>query len=175
MADGKSLSIERAAPGDWPEIRHIYAAGIATGHATFTVSPPGTWQEWQEGKFAECCLVARRDAGVVGWASLEKVSIRQVYSGIGVVNIYVSPGEQRSGVGTALLEKLILEAEVRGIWTLEARIFPENAASIRLHEKLGFRRVGLREKLGRMDCGPVAGTWRDVLLFERRSRAAGVD
>jgi phosphinothricin acetyltransferase len=169
------MIIERAESRDWPELQRIYADGIATGHATFTASPPESWRKWLEGKIAECCLVARRGEEITGWASLEKVSARPVYSGIAIVNIYVSLDSQGGGVGSALLERVIHEAESRGIWTLEARIFPENVLSVRLHEKLGFRVVGLREKLGRMDYGPLAGTWRDVLLLERRSSSAGVD
>ena len=166
-------SIRRMTRADWPDVRRIFEEGIATGHATFTQLAPNSWDSWQEGKIPECCLVALRSRRVVGWVSLESASHRPAYSGVGVQNIYVEAASRGRGIGSDLLRELIAAAEDQGIWTLEARIFPENVPSLKLHEKLGFRTVGLRERLGRMDFGPLRGTWRDVLLLERRSDRIG--
>jgi len=108
---------------------------------------------------------------VLGWAALTPVSPRAVYRGVGAVSVYVAPAQMRRGVGRALLAQLIETAERAGFWTLEAGIFPENEASVALHERCGFRLVGERERIGRMP----DGRWRDVLLFERRSATVGHD
>jgi L-amino acid N-acyltransferase YncA len=152
---------------DWPDVRRIYEAGIATGHATFEVRAP-TWEEWDASHCAEPRLVARGRSGIAGWAALGPVSTRAVYAGVAEVSVYVSPGEQRGGLGRALLERLITDAEAAGVWTLQAGIFPENVASVILHERCGFRLVGRRERIGRLH-----GVWRDVLLYERRSPTVG--
>jgi phosphinothricin acetyltransferase len=107
---------------------------------------------------------------VLGWAALSRVSSRQVYAGVTEVSIYVAGQARGKGIGQALLRSLIAESERCGIWTLQAGIFPENVASISLHLRNGFREVGRRERLGKMN-----GAWRDVILLERRSLVAGVD
>ena len=110
------------------------------------------------------------DAGqVVGWAALSPVSSRSVYAGVAEVSIYISTAHQGQGIGTKLLSALVVESEKAGIWTLQAGIFPENKASIKLHKQCGFRVVGVREKVGKMD-----DTWRDVILLERRGNVVGV-
>lgn len=149
--------------GDWPSVRAIYAEGIATGHATFEAEPP-TWQRWDASHLAEPRLVAV-DADVTGWAALAPVSSRCVYAGVAEVSVYVSAAARGRGVGAALLGALVEASEAAGVWTLEAGIFTENAASVALHRRAGFRVVGVRQRLGKMH-----GRWRDVMLLERRSQ-----
>jgi phosphinothricin acetyltransferase len=159
----------------WPAVRAIYQAGIDTGHATFESRAPDSFGQWLAGHVPELCLVAI-DAGVpAGWAALARVSSRCVYAGVAEVSVYVAPSCQRRGAGRQLLAALIAQSEERDYWTLQAGIFPENGASVALHQALGFEVLGLRRRLGRMSFGPLAGQWRDVLLLERRSQRAGVD
>jgi L-amino acid N-acyltransferase YncA len=154
---------------DWPAVSRIYAEGIATGNATFEHVVPG-WSEWREARAQDPCLVARGSSGeVIGWAALSHVSSRSVYRGVGEVGIYVKLGNTGRGVGRTLLGALIDASERAGFWTLQAGIFPENVASIALHESCGFRPVGTRERIGRM----TDGSWRDVVLYERRSQVVG--
>ena len=155
---------------DAPDVLAIYGGGIATGHASFQETVPA-WEEWDAGHLECCRLVAEQEGRAVGWAALAPVSARQVYAGVGEVSIYLADGARGRGVGDRLLGTLIEASEAAGIWTLQAGIFPENAASISLHRKFGFRVVGIRERLGRMTHGPLAGEWRDVMLLERRSPA----
>ncbi len=164
------MRIEVAAmtPSDWPWVRAIYREGIATGNATFERTAP-EWDLWDAGHLPVCRLVARAASRPVGWAALSRVSARPVYAGVAEVSVYVAEAARGAGIGRALLTVLTTEAERSGFWTLQAAIFPENRASIAVHEKAGFRVVGIRERLGAMD-----GRWRDVVLMERRSRAVGI-
>jgi L-amino acid N-acyltransferase YncA len=156
---------------DWPAVARIYAAGIAGGNATFEPAAP-SWEEWSSKRAGYPGVLARdSDGEVLGWAALTPVSPRAVYSGVGSISIYVAPEHARRGVGRLLLEGLIASSEDSGYWTLEAGIFPENVASTALHERCGFRLVGVRHRVGRMP----DGRWRDVLLYERRSTLVGVD
>ena len=149
---------------DWPAVRTIYEAGIAAGDSTFETAAP-SWDDWDAGHLPEHRLVARSDDGtVIGWAAGSPVSDRCAYAGVVEVSVYVDPEHGGQGVGRALLEALIASTEAAGIWTLEARIFPENVASLRLHERCGFRTVGVHERRGQLN-----GRWRDVVLLERRS------
>jgi L-amino acid N-acyltransferase YncA len=157
------LVLEEMTPADWPAVRAIYEEGIATGNATFDTAPPG-WPAWDRGHLAEHRLVARRDGAVVGWAALSPVSDRCAYAGVAEVSVYVAAAAAGQGVGRALLTELVRRAEAAGIWTVQAGVFPENTASLALHHRCGFRTVGVRERLGQLD-----GTWRDVVLLERRS------
>lgn len=158
-------------PQDWPVIRAIYLEGIATGVATFEAQAP-EWADWDRDHRADCRLVARdSDGGVAGWTAVSPVSGRCVYEGVVEESVYVAREARGRGVGRALLEALIEETERAGIWTVQAGIQAENEASIRLHEAVGFRRVGVRERLGR----DAAGRWRDVVIMERRSAAVGAD
>ncbi|MGC2196968.1 MAG: N-acetyltransferase family protein [Terriglobales bacterium] len=154
-------------PEDWPAVEEIYRQGIATGNATFETETPG-WEKWNAGHHPHSRLVARDPRQVLGWAALSPVSIRLVYAGVSEVSIYVADTARSKGVGKALLTTLIEHSELNGIWTLQAGIFPENAASISLHRSCGFREVGRREKIGLLK-----GVWRDVVLLERRSVKAG--
>jgi phosphinothricin acetyltransferase len=153
---------------DWAAVLAIYLEGIATRNATFETQAP-SWEKWNVGHLKECRLVARNDEAIIGWAALSPVSSRRVYAGVTEVSVYVTDKAKGKGIGRALLEKLIEESEGRGIWTLQASIFPENQASIKLHERCGFRVVGRRERIAQLD-----GQWRDTILLERRSTKAGV-
>ena len=149
----------------WSAVRQIYAEGIAGGNATFETAV-SDWPAWNSRHLPTCRLVAQLADDVVGWAALSAVSARYVYRGVAEVSIYIARSAQGNRIGTQLLSALIRESEQHGIWTLQAGIFPENTASIRLHERAGFRIVGRRERIGCMD-----GRWRDVVLLERRSPA----
>jgi L-amino acid N-acyltransferase YncA len=162
------LRIDAMTDEDWPAVRDIYAEGIATGNATFETEVPD-WTKWDGGHRKDCRLIARDGQHILGWAALSPVSTRQVYSGVAEVSIYVAESARGRGVGRALLGELIQASERCGIWTLQAGIFPENVASIRLHKSCGFREVGVRERPGQL-----AGGWRDVCLLERRSGSVGV-
>jgi len=150
-------------PEDWPQVSAIYEDGIATGNATFEAAAPA-WEAW-DAAHPEHRLVAELGGEVAGWAALAPVSGRPCYQGVAEESVYVAAWARGRGVGRELLEALVARADAAGIWTLEAGIFPENRASVRLHLVCGFRIVGIRERLGRLN-----GIWRDVLLLERRSR-----
>ena len=151
---------------DWPAVRAIYEDGIRSGDATFETEAP-SWEGW-DAAHPELRLVAERDGSVVGWAALSPVSDRCCYEGVGEVSVYVAEAARGSGVGRALLERLVERSEDAGYWTLTAGVFPENEASLRVHLACGFREVGVRERVGQL-----AGVWRDVLLLERRSEHVG--
>jgi len=151
-------------PGDWMEVAEIYRQGIETNDATFQQEVP-LWQEWDNAHLKLCRIVAVQDGKIAGWAALTPVSGRCVYAGVAEVSVYVSNAHKGQKIGTGLLIQLIKESENNGLWTLQAGIFPENKASLHIHYNLGFRLVGYREKIGRMN-----GVWRDTLLLERRSR-----
>ena len=161
------VEIRLLLPSDWPAVRRIYAEGIATHNATFEQNPP-EWEAWDAGKLAHPRLVGEMDGAIVGWAALSPTSKRAVYRGVTEVSVYVAAVARGQGVGRALLAALTEQSEAAGIWTLQAGIFPENAASVHLHEQAGFRIVGRRQRIGQMH-----GVWRDVLLMERRSRVVG--
>ena len=152
----------------WDEIRFIYQKGLETGDATFEMSIPD-WESWNSAHLSCCRLVIYHNNIVTGWSALSNVSQRCIYQGVAEVSIYIHPEFQGIGLGNSLLRQLIKESENNNIWTLQAGIFPENKTSIRLHEKNGFRIIGIREKIGKMD-----DRWRDVVLMERRSKKAGV-
>lgn len=158
--------------GDAAAVLRIYQQGIDSGHATFQASA-GDWPEWDAGHLADPRLVAAHDGTVVAWAGVSSVSGRCVYGGVAEVSIYVGTAARGLGVGRHLLSELLGCCDQAGLWTLQAGIFPENVASVAVHRDLGFRVVGIRERLGRMTHGPLAGQWRDVLLMERRSTAVG--
>ena len=157
------VAIRRMGPGDWPHVASIYAAGIATRNATFETEVP-SYEDWDASHLPEHRFVAVEDDRVVGWAALTGYSDRCCYRGVADLSVYVDPSAQGRGVGRALLEHLVADAEAAGIWTLQAGVFPENAASLALHRRCGFRVVGTRERIGKLD-----GVWRDVVLLERRS------
>ena len=149
--------------GHWPDVSRIYAEGLATGNATFETEVP-SWDRWDASHLRGHRLVAVRDGAVVGWVAVSAVSVRAVYAGVVEVSVYVAEAARGLGVGRALLEVLIASTEAAGIWTIQSGVFPENSASLRLHERLGFEVVGRRRRIGKL-----AGVWRDVIAIERRS------
>jgi len=152
-------------PQDWPSVARIYAEGIATRNATFETTVPA-WADWDAAHTGEHRWVAVHGDDVLGWAACSRVSSRCVYAGVLELSVYVAEAARDRGVGSALLAALVRSTEAAGVWTLETGIFPENTASLALHARHGFRVIGTRERIGRMD-----GTWRDVVLLERRSAA----
>ena len=151
-------------PDHWSAVAAIYAEGIATGDATFETEVP-SWESWNASHLAEHRFVAVLGGQAAGWVALSPVSDRCAYRGVAEVSVYVAGRTRGRGLGRTLLEAAIGSSEAAGIWTLQAGIFPENVASVRMHERVGFRVVGVRERLGLLH-----GVWRDVLLLERRSR-----
>jgi L-amino acid N-acyltransferase YncA len=154
---------------DWPAAARIFEAGIAAGNATFEAQAPPSEQFFAAREGCPAIVARGRGGEVLGWAALSRTSARPVYRGVGAVSIYVDPAAARRGVGSLLLSELLEASERAGFWTVEAGIFPENIASIALHERLGFRLVGVRTRIGQMP----DGRWRDVLLYERRSLSVG--
>lgn len=159
-------------PDDAEAVLAIYGEGIATGHATFQETVPD-FQVWDRAHLSAPRLVAECGGRVAGWAALAPVSARPVYRGVAEVSVYVAEAARGRGVGDRLMAGLVERAEALGFWTLQAGIFPENTSSLELHRRHGFRAVGVRERIGRMTFGPMAGRWRDVVLLERRSTVAG--
>jgi phosphinothricin acetyltransferase len=161
-------SVEPMQASDWPAVREIYREGIDTGNATFQTEVP-EWSEWDAGHLGHCRLVARSGNGVGGWAALSPVSRRECYRGVAEVSIYIAEAHREQGLGRHLLAALVTESETHGIWTLQAAIFPENRASLALHERLGFRTVGTRQRIAQR-----GGVWRDTVTIERRSKMVGL-
>lgn len=153
-------------PADWPVVRRIYAEGIATGNATLEREAPD-WDHFDRSHRPDCRLVAREKgrSPVLGWVALTAYSARRVYSGVAWESVYVAAAARGRGVGRALLEAVIPASEKAGFWTLLAGVMADNTASLRLHESVGFRRVGVQRALGR----DPAGRWRDVVLLEHRT------
>ena len=158
-----NISIRPFQESDYPEVAVIYQQGIDTGIATFEVQAP-TYGDWDLRFHKSCRLVAVLDNKIIGWAALSPFSKRQVYSGVAEVTLYVSPLHQGKQVGFRLLSALIDASENAGFWTLTAHIFPQNKASLALHQKLGFRILGVHEKIARRN-----GNWQDNTFLERRS------
>jgi L-amino acid N-acyltransferase YncA len=162
------IEIEPMSAGDWPAVRAIYEQGIATGDATFDTEAPD-WERFDSGHLEACRMVARDVHGeVLAWAALSPVQRKSAYRGVAEGSLYVREDVRGTGVGRRLTEAMIEASEAAGIWTVELWIFPENRASIALCESLGFRTVGIRERIGRRE-----GRWRDVVVMERRSAVAG--
>jgi len=160
-------AIRPMTPEDWAAVETIYREGIATGHATFETEPP-TWEAFDAGKLDVGRLVAVDREQILGWAALSKVSTRPVYRGVVEHSVYIAAAARGRGVGSTLLAALIAAADDADLWTIQSSIFPENTASLALHDRAGFRRVGIRERIAQMTYGPAAGRWRDTILIERR-------
>lgn len=158
------MEIRKLLNADWPQVSLIYQKGIKTGNATFQTTAPA-WEDWNASHLAACRIVAQSNGEIIGWAALTPVSSRCVYAGVAEVSVYVDPEHSGKGIGLTLLKELVHLSEAEGIWTLQAGIFPENSASLRIHEKAGFRTLGIREKIGKQN-----GIWRDTVLLERRSQ-----
>jgi L-amino acid N-acyltransferase YncA len=162
-----SILIRQFKSDDWLAVREIYEQGILTKNATFETQAPD-YDTWIKKFHSHLLWVATEKNTTVGWAGLQPVSVRKVYEGVVEVTIYLHNAFAGKGIGTALIRHLITESEKAGIWTLYASIFPENTASIKLHVGNGFREIGYREKIAKLD-----GHWRNTVLFERRSKTIG--
>ena len=173
MLVGNRVRLRAMVTTDAEAILKIYEEGIQTGHATFEAEVPD-WHKWDSGHLTQCRWLAEEEDTVLGWGALTQDSHRKVYSGVAEVSIYVSLNAQNQGIGSILLERLIISSEESGFWTLQAQVFPENKISIYVHEKHGFRKSGTRRQLALMSYGSMAGEWRDVVLMERRSKIAGI-
>ncbi len=162
------MEIKYIQENSYTAIAEIYLQGIATGNATFQTEAP-EWKEWDKSHLPFCRLAAFENGDMLGWAALSPVSSRCVYGGVAEVSIYVANSARGKGIGKKLFARLIKESEENGLWTLQSGIFPENVGSIKLHEQMGFRKIGYREKIGKMN-----GLWRDNVIMERRSQIVGV-
>jgi len=162
------VEIQQMKPSDWLAVADIYKQGIETGMATFETKVP-EWDQWNENHIESCRLIAKIKENTVGWAALSTVSSRCVYGGVAEVSVYVSSQVRGKKIGEYLLRNLIDQSEEQGYWTLQSGIFPENLSSIRLHEKLGFRKIGYKERIGQLD-----GDWKDNILMEKRSNKKGL-
>lgn len=163
------VQIRAMTADDWPAVEAIYRQGIATGNATFESAPP-TWESFDARRLMLGRLVAVDEAGtVLGWVAASLVSTREVYRGVVEHSVYVGDHARGWRVGATLLDAFLRAADEGGIWTVQASIFPENPASLAMHERAGFRRVGIRERIALMTYGPWAGRWRDSVMIERRA------
>lgn len=163
------IAIDTLKPDDWSAVRRIYLDGLATGNASFETAAP-SWETWDAKHHTHSRLVARAGERIVGWAALAPVSSRACYAGVAEVSLYVSDDSRGRGVGKKLLEAIIASSECNGIWMLQGGTFPENLASLRLQESCGFRVVGRRERVGKLN-----SVWRDTVLTERRSKIVGIE
>ena len=152
---------------DWPAVERIFADGIDAGNATFESATP-TWAAFDAGRVEKPRLVAVDGDGVLGWAAASPVSARAAYRGVIEHSVYVATSAQGQGVGRALLVAFVAAADDAGFWTVQSSVFPENTASLALHQRCGFRVIGRREAIAQSTVGPFAGQWRDTILIERR-------
>ena len=162
------MNIEKLIEKHWPEVRAIYESGLATGNANFSHQVPD-WERWDNNHVKTCRLAATENGVVLGWAALTAIADNCVFAGVAEVSVYVADGQRGKGIGKQLLAELVKISEENNFWTLESRIFAENTASLKIHRDNGFRIVGRRERIGKLD-----GEWRDTLLLERRSAIAGL-
>lgn len=154
---------------DWESVADIYAEGIATGVATFETKVP-VYEAWDKAHLQSCRFVAEFNHRILGWTALSPVSSRCVYGGVAEVSVYIGEKSRGKGLGKLLLKHLIQASEEEGIWTLQSGVFPTNTGSIKIHEAVGFRYIGKRERVGKLN-----NQWVDNVLFERRSNVVGVD
>lgn len=163
-----SIQLREMRPADWPAVERIYLAGISGGNATFAETVP-TREGFFESHIAKLCTVAIDDQeNVCGWVAATPTSAREVYRGVIEHSVYVDPLYSGRGIGVQLLNQLAINARELGYWTIQGSIFPENHASLALHDRAGFRRIGTRERIALMSHGPFAGRWRDTILVELR-------
>lgn len=157
-------------PSDWDRVSAIYKQGIDLGSATFEIAVPG-YEKWDREHRKRCRFVAESGGTVIGWVALSPVSGRCVFSGVSEVSIYIDESHRNRGVGKKLLSTLITEAEQHGMWTLQSMVLEHNKHSIGLHQRCGFRIVGIREHIGK----DRDGIWRSSVLMEYRSKTVGND
>lgn len=163
------MEIKTINKDNYSDVASIYAEGIDTGMATFETTIP-SWDKWDTSHLPYARIAGYEYDQMLGWAALSPVSDRCVYGGVAEVSIYVGRTSRGKGIGQKLLNTLIEVSEKKGIWTLQAGVFKENGSSIALHEKCGFRVIGFREKVGKLN-----GQWFDNILLERRSKKVGVE
>ena len=154
---------------DAERVLAIYKMGLETRNATFETNVP-SWEKWNAKYHPHSRFVFVEHEKVLGWIVLAPTSARQVYAGVAEVSVYVDTNEGGKGIGSALMKKVIESSEAHGIWTLYSSVFAENIATVKLHEKFGFRVIGIREKIAKLD-----DEWRDTILLERRSKIIGVE
>lgn len=163
-----NYEIRNLQPEDATRVLEIFQQGIDGKNATFDKETPN-WEKWDKAHFPVCRFVMENEnEKIVGWCALQPISNRECFKGVAEISIYLDTEYHHRGLGKMLLKKLIIASEENGFWTLQSGIFPENQASISIHQSLGFRKVGIRERLAQMD-----GVWRDVVLLERRSSISG--
>jgi L-amino acid N-acyltransferase YncA len=162
------MDIRHIEAKDYIQLAEIYRQGIATGIATFQTEAPD-WADWDKSHLSYGRIGAFEGDIMAGWAALTAVSNRCVYAGVAEVSVYIAANFRGHGIGELLLSHLITESEKAGLWTLQSGIFAENLASIKLHEKCGFRQIGYREKIGKKD-----NQWKDNIIMERRSKIVGI-
>jgi len=155
--------IRKMHPGDSQRVLEIYKMGLETRNSTFETMAP-SWQEWDSKHLSHSRFVSEQEGIITGWAALTPFSARDVYKGVAELSIYVAADFRGRGIGSALMEEIVISSEANGIWTLVSSVFPENESTLRLHKKFGFREIGRREKIAQLD-----GIWRDTILLERRS------
>lgn len=162
--------IDEMVSSDWKQVSNIYLEGINTGKATFQTEVP-TFENWDNGHVKSCRLVARLGNDILGWGALSPTSSRCVYNGVAEVSIYIGEIHRGKGIGKNILNDLIKLSEKNGFWTLQSGIIRENISSIKLHEECGFREIGIRQKVAKMN----NAKWHDVVFMERRSNIIGID
>ncbi len=163
------ITIRTMLSTDWNSVANIYQEGIDTGIATFETNVP-TYKAWNSAHMSTCRFVAEYNHHILGWVALSPVSNRCVYGGVAEISVYISKNSRGNGLGKLLLQHVITASEQEGIWTLQSGIFPTNYGSIKLHEATGFRKIGKRERVGKLH-----GKWVDNVLFERRSSVVGIN
>lgn len=164
------MIIEKLEEKHWGQVREIYIQGIETEISTFTTEAP-TFEEWDKSHIKGARLVATEGDKVLGWVALSPTSSRCAYRGVAEVSVYVREGYKGMGVGKFLLNSMVELSEEMGFWTLQSLVITENTGSIALHKKCGFRELGVREKVGKMN----NKVWLDVTIMERRSKVVGID
>ncbi|MBV7295710.1 GNAT family N-acetyltransferase [Corynebacterium sp. TAE3-ERU12] len=170
MSDKKrEFSIRPMREEDYPQVQAIYEIGLDTGHASWEHEAP-EWDVFARLKRLDLCFVATLDDNpdkIVAWASASQVSKRDILRGVIEDSIYVHPDGQGMGLAGALLSKVMDEATELGCWSIHSWVFPENVGSLKVHQKYGFREVGVYHHMAKMTYGPKAGEWRDIIILEK--------
>ncbi len=159
----ETIHFDKMIETDWPNVKSIYIEGIASGNATFDEELP-SWDVWNRSYLTACRIVVKEAGRIVGWAALQPISSKKALAGVAELSIYLGASSRGKGIGSRLMAYVIAESEANGFWTLQSGVFLENIASIHLHHKAGFRNVGVRQRIGKLN-----GVWRDIILLERRS------
>ena len=149
---------------DWGTVAEIYKQGLEEGTSTFNTECP-SFAEWNEGHVKNCRFVFEEEGKVVGWIALSPSSSRCAYKGCVEMSVYVDRNYRGHGIGTALVNTIIREAEQCGYWSIYSAIFSINKASIALHKKCGFREIGYRERIAK----DRFGKWQNTTLMEYRA------